>query len=192
MSEQRDPDVAYTGPTKDGLAASEALLRRVLSTLEHARPMPLSTSSMVNSAELSEMITDAVERLPDELRAARWLLKEREEFLAKARRESDEILDVTRRRAERMVERTEVVKAAETRARRIVEQAEADARRVRLQLEDFCDQKLNAFQTLIDRTQSQIDTGRSNLRPVQAEPTAQAEEMVDPDDSNFFDQDTND
>ncbi len=187
MSEQQDPDVAFTGPRNDGLDASEALLRRALSTLENARPMPLSASSMVNSAELSEMITDAVERLPDELRAARWLLKEREEFLAKARRESDEILSVARRRAERMVERTEIAKAAETRARRIVDQAEADARRVRLQLEDFCDQKLNAFQTLIDRTQSQIDTGRANLRPVQTEP---GDPLADPDESTFFDQDT--
>jgi hypothetical protein len=191
-SESPNEDIAYTGPTNDGLTASEALLRRALSTLEHARPMPLSTSSMVNSAELSEMITDAVERLPDELRAARWLLKEREEFLAKARRESDEILDVARRRAERMVERTEVAKAAEGRARRIVEQAEADARRVRLQLEDFCDQKLNALQAMLDKTQSQIDTGRANLRPVQAETAAPTEQSGDPEESNFFDQDTSD
>ena len=32
-------------------------------------------------------------RLPEELRAARWLLKEREEYLAKVRHEGDEILD---------------------------------------------------------------------------------------------------
>ena len=63
--------------------------------------------------------------MPDELRAARWLLKEREEFLAKVRREGDDILDQARARAERMVQRTEVVKAAETRARQVIEKAAA-------------------------------------------------------------------
>ena len=44
--------------------------------------MPLSASVMINRDEVLELLEDAIERLPDELRAARWLLKEREEFLA--------------------------------------------------------------------------------------------------------------
>jgi ribosomal protein L32 len=54
-------------------------------------------------------------------RDARWLRKEREEYLAKMRADGDEITDAARARAEQMVQRTEVVKAAEHRARRIVE-----------------------------------------------------------------------
>ena len=92
--------------------------------------MPLSASVMINRDEVLELLDEAIERLPDELRAARWLLKEREEFLAKVRREGDEILDQARARAERMVQRTEVVKATEARARKIVEAAEAEARRL--------------------------------------------------------------
>ncbi len=86
-----------------------------------ARPMPLSSSVMINKDEVLELLEEAIARLPDELRAARWLLKEREEFLAKVRREGDDILDQARARAERMVQRTEVVKAADQRARQIVE-----------------------------------------------------------------------
>ena len=73
---------------------------------------------MISKEEVLELLDEAIERLPEELRAARWLLKEREEFLAKVRHEGDEILDQARARAERMVQRTEVVKAAEHRATR--------------------------------------------------------------------------
>ena len=75
---------------------------------------------MINKDEVLELLDEAIERLPEELRAARWLLKEREEYLAKVRGEGDEILEAARARAERMVQRTEVVKAAEQRARHIV------------------------------------------------------------------------
>src|SRR5207244_5632245 len=90
---------------------SEALFRRGAEIISGARPMPLSASVMINREEVLELLEEAIERLPDELRAARWLLKEREEFLAKTRRDADDILDQARARAERMVQRTEVVKA---------------------------------------------------------------------------------
>ena len=75
--------------------------------------MPLSASSMINQGRGPRAAGGGLDRLPDELRQARWLLKERDEFLAKDQREADDILDAARARAERMVQRTEVVQAAE-------------------------------------------------------------------------------
>jgi hypothetical protein len=143
---------------------AELLLKRVLDTVAGARPMPLSASVMINRDEVVEMLEEAVARLPDELRAARWLLKEREEFLAKVRREGDDILEQARARAERMVQRTEVVKAADARARQIVDRAEDQARRMRLECEDFCDQKLASFEIVLERTQKLVAAGRTKLQ----------------------------
>ena len=47
--------------------------------------MPLSSSAMVNKEEVLDLLTRRSSSLPDELRQARWLLKEREEYLAKMR-----------------------------------------------------------------------------------------------------------
>jgi F0F1-type ATP synthase membrane subunit b/b' len=126
--------------------------------------MPLSTSVMVNRDEVLDLLDETIERLPDELRAARWLLKERDEFLAKVRREGDEILDQARARAERMVQRTEVVKASEARARKIVDLADAEARRLRNECEDFCDQKLASFEIVLERTMKMVGAGRAKLQ----------------------------
>ncbi len=175
----------------------EALLRRVADLIEAARPMPLSASSMINKEEVLELLNEALAALPDELRAARWLLKEREEFLARVRREGDEILDMARARAERMVQRTEVVKAADTRARQIVENADDEARRMRLEVEDYCDQKLGSFEIILERTQQIVAQGRSRLQgnPLEsthADSARSNEDMPDPDGEagdGFFDQD---
>jgi hypothetical protein len=143
---------------------AEQLLKRVLDTISGARPMPLSASVMINRDEVVEMLEEAIARLPEELRAARWLLKEREEFLSKVRREGEDILEQARTRAERMVQRTEVVKAADARARQIVDRAEDQARRMRLECEDFCDQKLASFEIVLERTQKLVAAGRTKLQ----------------------------
>jgi hypothetical protein len=180
---------------------AEVLLRRVAEMIASARPMPLSASAMINKEEVLELLEEAINRMPDELRAARWLLKEREEFLAKVRREGDDILDQARARAERMVQRTEVVKAADQRARKIVEDADNEARRLRLECEDYCDQKLASFEIVLERLLKTVSAGRSKLQgnpltgevPVLGAPGAEAEVEPDPSGpvstSQFFDQD---
>ena len=142
----------------------EAILREARDIIENARAMPLSASSMVNKEELLEMIDEAMRRLPDDLRNARWLLKEREEFLAKVTREGDEILELARSRAERLVQRTEVVRTAEQKARQLVETAREDSRRMRLETEDYCDQKLKNFESTLGEAKDVIAAGRRKLQ----------------------------
>jgi len=142
----------------------ELMLRRLHELVGSARPMPLSTSVMINRDEVLDLLDETIERLPDELRAARWLLKEREEYLAKVRREGDDILDQARTRAERMVQRTEVVKASEARARKIVDAANDEASRLKNEVEDFCDQKLASFEIVLERTIKMVGAGRQKLQ----------------------------
>ncbi len=100
---------------------------------------------------------------PEETRQARWLLKERDEFLAKMQREGEDILQAARLQAERMVQRTEIVREAQATARRLVEEGRDEARRLRLEAEDYCDQKLAAFEVVLDRTIKTVAAGRERL-----------------------------
>ena len=127
----------------------ERLLQTLIDLVEAARPVPLSASSMINKEEVLEILKDVSLRLPDEIRAARWLLKQREGFLARTQREGDELMDLARARAGQMVQKSEVVKAAEIHARRLVDEAQAEAHRRRLETEDFCDQSLASFEAVL-------------------------------------------
>jgi F0F1-type ATP synthase membrane subunit b/b' len=163
----RDDDLDLTPPPLGSQyhpPETEEVLLQLRDVIDAARPVPLSASSMIAREDVLELIDEALARLPEELRAARWLLKEREEYLAKARHEGEEILDQARARAERMVQRSEVVKAAEQRAYHIAETAEADARRLRHEVEDFCDQKLASFEIVLERTMKLVAAGRAKLQ----------------------------
>ena len=169
MSDQFDPDEfdlpaePEPRPRTPG-SDVEHMLRRLHELVASARPMPLSTSVMVNRDEVLDLLDETMERLPDELRAARWLLKEREEFLAKVKREGEDILDQARTRAERMVQRTEVVKSSEARARKIIDAANDDAAQLKNEVEDFCDQKLASFEIVLERTIKLVGAGRQKLQ----------------------------
>lgn len=153
-----------TAPSQYHSHDTELLLQRLRDMIDSAPNVPLSSTPRISREEALDLLDEAIVRFPEELRAARWLLKEREEFLAKMHHEGEEMLEQARARAERMVQRTEVVKAAETRAYSILDTAEAEARRLRHEVEDFCDQKLASFEIVLDRTLKMVSSGRAKLQ----------------------------
>ena len=161
--EEIDDDYPEAAQQSGYVGDAETLLRRAIDIVATAPTMPLSSSPRIDRDEIIELLEEALARLPDELRQARWMLKERQEFVAKTRREADELLEAARGQAERMVQRTEVVRAAEQRARHVMETADNDSRRLRLETEDFLDQRLGSFEILLDRLSKTVAAGRQKL-----------------------------
>ena len=168
---------------------AETWLRRAIDIVANAPTMPLSSSPRIDRDEVVELLDRGLASMPDELRQARWMLKERQEFVNKTRREANEMLEAARVQAERMVQRTEVVRAAETRARQVVDTAETDARRLKLETEDFLDQRLASFEILLDKLGKTVGAGRQKLSIGNASEALSMEELDDELAKGFFDQD---
>lgn len=176
---------------------TEENLRLLLDMIEQARNVPMSSSAMINREEVLEIIQEALDQLPDEIRAARWLLKEREQVRAKAQREAEDIIADAKSHVARMVQRTEVVKAAKQRAQALLDDAEAEANRMQHEAEDYCDQKLASFEVVLDRLHKTVTAGRRKLATTIAESelTSPTNVYADADDSEaatFFDADSQD
>jgi len=176
-------------------ASAEVLLRRVVEIISNTRALPLSSSAKLdNKEEVLELLDEACDRLPEELKQARWLLKERQDFLEKMQREGEDILEAARIRAERMVQRTEIVREAQHTARRTMDDAREESRRLRHEAEDYCDQKLAAFEIVLERTMKTVHSGRERLSMTPMPPTDGADIAGAMDDTlaaedTFFDQD---
>jgi cell division septum initiation protein DivIVA len=172
--------------------ALEDLLFDLRDLVETARMMPMSASVLVNRDEALALVEDMLGTLPEELRRARWLLKERDEYLEQARRVADAIIDAARVQAERMVERTEIAREARRTAEQVVADAEADARRLRHEAEDYVDARLARFEEALDRTLATVRRGRDRLQ-VDLEALDSADradaQAGDAEDQAFFDQD---
>jgi vacuolar-type H+-ATPase subunit H len=153
------------GAPGHGIAVeTEVLLQRISGMIAGARALPLSSSvKLDNKDEILELLREAIERLPEELRGARWMLKEREEYLGATQRKADELVEAARSEAQRLVQRTEIIKEAQAQARRLVEEAREEASRLRLEAEDYADQKLAQFEIVLERTLKTVASGRQKL-----------------------------
>jgi F0F1-type ATP synthase membrane subunit b/b' len=168
---------------------TEGSLLRMRELLESSGTVPFSSSPRVNRDELLTLIDEALDHLPEELKRARWLLKERSEFLAKAEREAEQIIESARIQAERMVERDEVVRAARRHADALVEDAEERSRALQHEAEDYVDQRLAAFEVVLDRTTQTVRRGRDQLQVHTGTPALADDEPEGDDEPGFFDQD---
>jgi regulator of protease activity HflC (stomatin/prohibitin superfamily) len=63
-----------------------------------------------------------------------------------------------------MVQKTDIVQEAQRVAQRAVDEARQEARRLRNEAEDYCDQKLAAFEIVLERTMKTVQAGREKLQ----------------------------
>ena len=174
----------------------ESILGQLLDIVATAKSMPLSSSVMVSREEVTNLLQSALECIPDELRQARWLLREREEFLAERTREAETLMEEVRAQAERMVQRTEIVRQANAVAQRILDDANDEARTMRHEAEDFCDQKLAGMEIVLERLVRTVQSGRARLAAAPAPAPALVESEngraaagTGTEEDGFFDQD---
>ena len=176
------------------LGDTESILEKVADMIATAPNVPLSSTPRIDREYVVGLLQDALACLPDEIRQARWMLKERQDFMAKTQREADEIVEAARVQAESMVQRTEVVRAAEAKARQVLESANADSKRMKNEMEDYLDQRLASFEIILDRLTNTIAQGRRRMQLIGTQPEA-AEPAVESTDSTgatFFDVDETD
>ena len=107
------------------------------------------------------------------IKQARWVVKDREELLAKARRDGEAIVHQAQEERVRLLSREQVVKSAQAESERLLEEAREMARQIRLEAEDYVDAKLAQFEIVLERTLGelqksigQVRRGRDKLRGV--------------------------
>ncbi|HEX2294935.1 MAG TPA: cell division initiation protein, partial [Actinomycetota bacterium] len=144
-----------------------------------------SSSVVINRDEFLEMLAQMKEEVPDEVRQARWMTRDRDELLSRARKEAERIVAEAREQRDRLLSRTEIVHAAEREAERIVDEAKERGVKLRVEAEDYIDQKLAAFEILLNKTLATVNKGREQLRGQRTSPTNGAPEATTGPDAPF-------
>jgi len=85
--------------------------------VDEAKAVPLSSSAVINREEFLELLAQLKQEVPDEIRQARWMSRDRDELLGRARKEAERIIAEAREQRDRLLSRTEIVHAAERRPR---------------------------------------------------------------------------
>ena len=138
--------------------------------LHEAKSVPLSSNVMVDRERFLSILERIRADLPDELRAARWMVREREAFISRTNEKAREIIDRARKEADGLVADSNIVAEAVEEANVLVRRAEGEARRLRLETEDEIEKKLQKVEAQLSETMAQIQSARGEFH--QARPKA--------------------
>jgi hypothetical protein len=150
-------------PVPPRLGELQELVDELILAVEGARNVPLSSSVMLDRNQLLDMLYRLRDEMPDELRAARWMVREREAFVARTNEKAREMLDRARQRSEQLVSESYIVKEAVEEANALVRRAEAEATRTRLEAEDYSEQIFEQTEGVLADLLAQVRRARSDL-----------------------------
>jgi cell division septum initiation protein DivIVA len=140
------------------------LIDKLDDLVHNAKQVPLTDQVRVDKEEIYDLLDQMRATIPEEIKQARWIVKERQEMLAEAKREAERILKEGRERQERLISDEEIVKAAERAAEDIVEDARAHEREIRLGAEDYADEILDTLETNLSKFIAAVQRGRERLQ----------------------------
>jgi F0F1-type ATP synthase membrane subunit b/b' len=141
-----------------------ALIDRIEELIDNGRNMPFGSGRLVDADKIYEIIDEIRAQFPDELKQARWIVKERQEMVEEAEKEANRILEEARDRAQSLASEQEIVKLAESQAAEILDNSRAREREIRLGAEDYADEMLANLEVNLGKLLTAVQRGRDRLQ----------------------------
>ena len=141
----------------------QAAVDDLILAVEAARSVPLSGSVMLDRGHLLDMLYGLRDRLPEELRTARWMVREREAFVGQTNEKARETLDKARIRSDELISESHIVKEAVEEANQLMRLAESDATRIRLEAEDLSEQVFEEAEGVLAELLAELRRSRAKL-----------------------------
>mgnify|MGYP001811643659 FL=1 len=153
---------------------SSEVLEDMIGEVEAARTVPLSSSVMVSKDEFLEklqgvkstlnyVLDQVIAGLPEELRAARWMVRERENYIGRTNEKAREVIAKAKVRSEELVSESYIVEEAVQEANTLVRNAENESRRIRLEAEDHAERRLAEAEAILGELLRYVRESRAEL-----------------------------
>lgn len=139
------------------------LLEELIFEVENARAVPLSSNVMISQDDMLDRLHEASEELPEELRSARWMVRERESYIARTNERAKELVAKARAESEELVSENYIVQEAVEEANSLVRNAENEGRRIRLEAEDYAERHLSEAENILGELYRYVTEARAEL-----------------------------
>jgi vacuolar-type H+-ATPase subunit H len=140
------------------------LIDRLETLVRAARRMPMMSKIMMDEQELVDLIDQMRTVLPEEIRYAKHVLREKEQILADAPAQADDILRTAREQADLMIQREGLLKEARTQAEGMIHTAQEEAERISVGADNYARQVLTELEESLIRQTASVRKGLESLK----------------------------
>lgn len=143
----------------------EELLDLLYTEVEEAKNMPLSNDKCVLERDrILDMIDDVKAELPVEIKRAKDLVANKNDYIASAKREADALREQAEDYARRIIDENAIVREAEERAAEIIAQAEDQCRMLKHAASEYCEDALRRVEEAVADAYDEVKHSRAKFR----------------------------
>ena len=132
--------------------------------VENSGRIPLTGKVIIDSEVLLDFVDKIRSLLPEELRQAQWVSKERERILADAQQEAKEIVSKTHNEVQSLAKETEIVKEANIQASTILMEAQQKAYEIETGANSYALEVLESLEDNLTKIINIVKKGQEELR----------------------------
>ena len=127
------------------------LLDEIDEIIETSSGVPLVKKVMVDPDEISDIVKEIRQTLPDEIQQAQWIKNERQRILDEAKSEYESIIADAKKKAAALVENDEITVTAKAKADEIIRVAKENSQVMKMSILDYTDNMLYNLQEKVDQ-----------------------------------------
>lgn len=139
------------------------LLDDLSDLLEDSKELPVVNKTMVDKAQIADIIDEIKANLPAETRQAKAIVADRTKIISDARKEAEAIISVAEKKRNDMLENNELVVQAREEAARIVAEAETTAKKVRNATNNYIDSLLEKAEEALAANLADFQSRRQSV-----------------------------
>ncbi|KAB2954453.1 ATPase [Heliorestis acidaminivorans] len=126
--------------------------------------IPMTGKVLIDDQLLLDYLDRIRTSLPEELRQAKWLTKERQRVIQEAEDECQRMIDETKSYVSKLANESEVYRLAQTQSEEIIADAKREADELKMNACQYADDVLQQMEQLLNRAATTVREGRNELR----------------------------
>jgi vacuolar-type H+-ATPase subunit H len=135
------------------------LIDELESRLTEGRRVPLTSKVVVDEEACFDIINEMRSRVPEEVRQAKKIVRERDRIVAQANEEAERIVALARGKADEVLTEHDTVKEAAARAETIIERAQREADKIKIDADDYVIAVLTQLESQLGSLTTTVQNG---------------------------------
>lgn len=132
--------------------------------LEKGVNLPFTTKALIDREKCLDLIKDIRLSIPEEIKQAEWVKKERQRILLEAQKEAESINKEAEERIKALIDEDKITQNAYKQARDIIETAQENAKEIRLGAKEYADNLLEQVESYLKTQVDILINNRSELK----------------------------
>jgi cell division septum initiation protein DivIVA len=139
------------------------LLDQLEELAENSPRLPLTGKSLVPTEELYQLADQLRLALPEEVKRAEWVAKEKERLLEESKNEAQKMIQQAKEYIQKLIDESEIVRQAKEQAAQVIESAKQNAQELSQGAAGYAQQILLALDQQLEKTLQTVRRGQEEL-----------------------------